>query len=436
MLFPGAGLLVLSAWCLGVLNSHHRFLLSYTAPRDVERGDDRDARRRSAAGTTLPRLAVLLAWGSVVGSALQFAVQVPVVLQGGAGSALRARHGLARTCATDRRAISCRSFISRGVVQFSAYIDRCSRACCRPARSPALTNAQLLYTLPVSLFGMSVVGGGTAGDVGRLRERRRRSIASCGAARRRPAPASRSSSSRRRWRSSRSATSSPPRCLQTGRFTSRRRGLRLGHPGRIVGRSAGVDARAGCTRRPTTRLRDTRTPLRFAIVRVVLTTVLGYVCAIPLPRLLGLRAGLGRGRSDRVGRRRRLGRDAAAARRRSTRASAGPDCRRPTSRSSGDRRSPPPRSPWAIKIALPALHPIVTAMLVLGPYGARVLRAGDRAARPGSVGRACARDEASRAHEDRRDAECAERAVSGCLRSLGVFRRGPLARGVLRTVFR
>src|SRR5206468_814157 len=32
ILFPGAGLLVLSAWCLGVLNTHRRFLLSYTAP--------------------------------------------------------------------------------------------------------------------------------------------------------------------------------------------------------------------------------------------------------------------------------------------------------------------------------------------------------------------------------------------------------------------
>jgi len=30
--FPGAALLVLSAWCLGVLNSHHRFFISYTAP--------------------------------------------------------------------------------------------------------------------------------------------------------------------------------------------------------------------------------------------------------------------------------------------------------------------------------------------------------------------------------------------------------------------
>ena len=35
-------------------------------------------------------------------------------------------------------------------------------------------------------------------------------------------------------------------------------------------------------------LRDTRTPLRFAIVRVALTTILGYLAALPLPRLLGI----------------------------------------------------------------------------------------------------------------------------------------------------
>ena len=32
ILFPGAGLLVASAWCLGVLNSHRKFFISYTAP--------------------------------------------------------------------------------------------------------------------------------------------------------------------------------------------------------------------------------------------------------------------------------------------------------------------------------------------------------------------------------------------------------------------
>src|SRR4029077_7855407 len=31
ILFPGVGLLVMSAWCLGILNSHRRFFLSYVS---------------------------------------------------------------------------------------------------------------------------------------------------------------------------------------------------------------------------------------------------------------------------------------------------------------------------------------------------------------------------------------------------------------------
>src|SRR5512145_95661 len=78
--FPGAALLVLSAWCLGVLNSHHRFFISYTAPVAwnaaiiaalVYFGNRMD----------LASLAAATAWGSVVGSALQFAVQLPAVLR-------------------------------------------------------------------------------------------------------------------------------------------------------------------------------------------------------------------------------------------------------------------------------------------------------------------------------------------------------------------
>jgi putative peptidoglycan lipid II flippase len=37
-------------------------------------------------------------------------------------------------------------------------------------------------------------------------------------------------------------------------------------------------------------LRDTRTPLYFAVVRIALGTGLGYLCAIPLPPALGLEA--------------------------------------------------------------------------------------------------------------------------------------------------
>src|SRR6202171_2194621 len=40
-------------------------------------------------------------------------------------------------------------------------------------------------------------------------------------------------------------------------------------------------------------MRDTKTPLRYAVVRVVLTTLLGYLFALVLPALLGLDRKLG-----------------------------------------------------------------------------------------------------------------------------------------------
>src|SRR5207244_9576107 len=47
-------------------------------------------------------------------------------------------------------------FISRGVVQVSAYIDTLIASWLPTGAVSGLTNATLLYTLPVSLFGMSV----------------------------------------------------------------------------------------------------------------------------------------------------------------------------------------------------------------------------------------------------------------------------------------
>src|SRR3954463_1857813 len=77
ILFPGAGLLVLSAWCLGVLNSHHRFLLAYSA--GVMWNVAMVATLLIYGHSALPRLAIFLAWGSVIGSALQLGVQLPIV---------------------------------------------------------------------------------------------------------------------------------------------------------------------------------------------------------------------------------------------------------------------------------------------------------------------------------------------------------------------
>src|SRR6202171_6203059 len=78
ILFPGAGLLVLSAWCLGVLNSHHRFFISYTAPVAWNLAMIVSLVVFGRKVGQFP-LAEYVAWGSVIGSALQFGVQLPTV---------------------------------------------------------------------------------------------------------------------------------------------------------------------------------------------------------------------------------------------------------------------------------------------------------------------------------------------------------------------
>ena len=67
IMFPGIGALVLSAWCLGILNSHGKFLLSYTAP--VVWNVIIIAVLLACHGMhSLSHLAVYVAWGSVAGS--------------------------------------------------------------------------------------------------------------------------------------------------------------------------------------------------------------------------------------------------------------------------------------------------------------------------------------------------------------------------------
>ena len=78
--FPATGLLVFSAWCLGILNSHGKFLLSYTAPVFWNLVIIGSLVYFGRLGMGQDDLAVYVAWGVVVGSALQFIVQLPFAL--------------------------------------------------------------------------------------------------------------------------------------------------------------------------------------------------------------------------------------------------------------------------------------------------------------------------------------------------------------------
>ena len=120
ILFPGAGLLVLSAWCLGVLNSHHRFFISYTAPVAWNVAIIA-ALFLFGNNVDLPRLAEVTAWGSVIGSALQFGVQLPTVVR-------LVRRFLPLLDLTNPHVKQVMRnffpvFMSRGVVQISAFVD-------------------------------------------------------------------------------------------------------------------------------------------------------------------------------------------------------------------------------------------------------------------------------------------------------------------------
>lgn len=283
LLFPGAGLLALSAWCLGILNSHRRFFLSYAAPvvwnlaiiatvvLSPSRQDENSA-------------AVAAALGAVIGSALQFLVQLPRVL-----TLIRRFRPSVDTSSPDVRVVLgnfAPVFVSRGVVQLSAFIDTIIASFLGKGPVAALGMAQVLYTLPVSLFGMSV----SAAELP--------AMSSATGSEAEVATALRGRLEHGLRRIAYFVVPSAAAFLafggviagalfQTGRFTAEdSRYVWVILAGSSVGLLAATLGRLYSSAYYA--LRDTRTPLRFAVLRVVLTTVLGYLCAIPLPGLLGV----------------------------------------------------------------------------------------------------------------------------------------------------
>jgi putative peptidoglycan lipid II flippase len=283
ILFPGAGLLVFSAWCLGILNSHRRFFLSYTAP----------VVWNAALITTLlfyggsrPQypLARILAWGSVVGSALQVGVQLPVVLK-----LLRRLH-LSLVHFSEHVKTVVRNFlpvfVGRGVVQISAYVDALLASLLPTGAVAALAYAQTLYTLPVSLFGMSVSAAELplmSGELGSDDQVAAALRARLDAGLRRIAFFVMPSVAAFLVLGDVIVAA----IYQTGQFM---RADVLYVWGILAGYAVGLLA-STCGRLYSSvfyALRDTRTPLRFAVIRVTLAAVLGYVFALHLPNLLNM----------------------------------------------------------------------------------------------------------------------------------------------------
>ncbi len=153
IMFPGIGVLVLSAWCLGVLNSHRRFFLSYVAPVLWNAGIVATVVAFGASGVLRP--AIALGWGVVVGGIAQLLVQVPAVRRLTAGTV---RFSLDRRDPNAKRVLSAFGPIvaGRGVVQLTTFLDIFVASFLAVGAIAVLGYAQALYLLPVGLFGMSV----------------------------------------------------------------------------------------------------------------------------------------------------------------------------------------------------------------------------------------------------------------------------------------
>jgi putative peptidoglycan lipid II flippase len=238
----------------------------------------------SAEGRDANDLAVAAAVGSVVGSVLQFGVQLPTAIR-----LIRHLRPTLDAGSTQVRAVLANFgpvFFGRGVVQISAYVDSIIASLLGHGPVAALQSAQVLYTLPVSLFGMSVSAAelpAMSSATGRGEEITRELQGRLTAGLRRIAFFVVPSAAAFLALGDIIAAA----LFQTGRFTaSDSTYVWVILAGSSVGLLAATMGRLYSSAYYA--LRDTRTPLRYALVRVVLSTILGLLAAIALPRALGL----------------------------------------------------------------------------------------------------------------------------------------------------
>jgi putative peptidoglycan lipid II flippase len=153
ILFPMTGVLVLSAWALGILNSHRRFFLPYFAPV-LWNGMIIGTLVALGSRVSLDALVVAAAWGALGGGLLQFVVQLPLVLRLERELAIN----LGRREPAFKEAVrkAGPAIMGRGVVQLSGYVDVVLASLLAVGALARLRYAQTLYLLPVSLFAMSV----------------------------------------------------------------------------------------------------------------------------------------------------------------------------------------------------------------------------------------------------------------------------------------
>jgi putative peptidoglycan lipid II flippase len=152
ILFPMSGVLIVGAWCLGVLNSHDRFFLPFVAPTLWNLAQVAGLLLAAYLGS--PSLAHALAWSALLGAVLQVGVQMPAALR----LAGVRRPSFAFDWEPLKRVVknTLPVISGQGIFQISSLVDLSLAGLAGTGALAALSYAQRLVYLPISLFGMSV----------------------------------------------------------------------------------------------------------------------------------------------------------------------------------------------------------------------------------------------------------------------------------------
>jgi len=152
VLFPMTGVLVLSAWGLGVLNAHRRFFLSYAAPVLSSLAQIAGlVLFGESVGLRGEALAMALAWSALAGAGLQLLVLLPAAraLVGGLRPRLDRADPNLREAARRLPGV----LLGRGVIQISGLLDAALVSFLGAGARAVFGYAQLIYLLPMSVLG-------------------------------------------------------------------------------------------------------------------------------------------------------------------------------------------------------------------------------------------------------------------------------------------
>ena len=150
----GTAVLVMSAWCLAILNSHGRLFLGYSAPVAWNICQIIVLIVLAISEVTGNTAAEALAWALVVGSVLQVLIQVPTVLRSNRNIRFNLLWKEPSSALVLRRFVP--AVAGRGALQLSSFLDLALASLLSLGAASALAAAQAIYLLPVALIATSI----------------------------------------------------------------------------------------------------------------------------------------------------------------------------------------------------------------------------------------------------------------------------------------